>query len=333
MVSDSYVEVNNVGIARSVVTHPLPRYLIRRILTSFVAIFVLLVVTFAIVHLIPGDPAARLVPLDAQPSEIVTLRRSLGLDQSLIQQFFVFLRHAATLDFGSSFETREPVSQILANRTPRTLELVSAAAVVIAVSSVLCGLSAAGLTSGGRRRTFAAGFSGITSLMGAIPEYVSGAVLVLIFAVTLKLLPIAGVAGLQALILPTVAVSLRPTAVLSRVIRAETECVLDEEYIRTARSKRLSSMRIYVHHVLPNALTAALAVGGIVLVNILGGTIIVETLFSWPGIGSRLIQAVISRDYPVIQGTIFVLAVLVVVLTTAIDLLLAAVDPRKLARQ
>jgi len=174
--------------------------------------------------------------------------------------------------------------------------------------------------------------AGVTSVGGALPEFLASTFLAFVFAIWLRWLPVAGADERAAIVLPALAISLRPISVLSRIVRVETLNVLAQDYMRTARSKRLPPRLLYLRHALPNVLTAALTIGGLLFTGLLGGAVIVENVFAWPGLGTAVVQAVLNRDYPVIQGVILMLGMAVVLVNTLVDILLGVVDPRSIIR-
>jgi peptide/nickel transport system permease protein len=213
------------------------------------------------------------------------------------------------------------------------LELAAVALAFVLIVSVVGGMLTAHLTRDGRRPRTEFGFTIVASVLGTVPDYLLATFLTLVFAVWLTILPVAGAEGWQSLVLPALALALPSTAVLMRIVRVETLNVLAQDYIRTARSKRLPGRVVYLRHVLPNVVTATLTIGGIMFASIVGGAVVVENVFARPGLGSVLVNAVHARDYPVIQAVMLLLAVLVVCVNTIIDVLLAIVDPRTRNRQ
>jgi peptide/nickel transport system permease protein len=315
--------------------HPLARLVVRRLIGLVVVVFVVITATFAMVQLIPGDPLQGASGgQQASPEVVKRLRHEYGFDRPLVSQYVRYLDHVVLHgDLGRSFQSDEHVSDLIRQRIGTSLELAGAALVLVLGLGVPLGMLAAVLTREGRHRRFELGFAGVTSIVGAIPDYLAGTVLAFVFAVQFRLLPVAGSAGLKELVLPALAVSLHSIANLSRIVRLETLNVLAQDYIRTARSERLPSSMLYVRHVFPNALTAALTVGGLIFSGIVGGAVIVEIVFARPGLGSALVEAVINKNYPVIQGITIVLGATVVVVTAIIDVLLGVADPRSLAKE
>jgi peptide/nickel transport system permease protein len=287
---------------------------------------------FLILHLVPGDPAVRVAGLDATPEDVANVRHALGLDRPLWVQFADYAASVARLEFGQSFVTREPVARVIADRLPKTFELAAAATLLVMGLSLPLGMLAAHLTREDRNRPLELGFTAATSAMSALPNFLSATFLAFLFAVWLRWLPVAGASQWSSVVLPAAAVGLRPLAELMRIVRVETLNVLAQDYLRTARAKRLPRALIYLRHVLPNVLTSALTIGGLIFAGLVGGTVVVENVFAWPGLGTALVQAILARDYPVVQGVTLLLGVAVVVVNTAVDTALALIDPRVLRR-
>jgi peptide/nickel transport system permease protein len=318
---------------RAARTNPWLRFLLRRGFSLVLVIAVLVVASFMLVRLIPGDPALVVAGPDANEAQIATIRRALGLDDPPIDQLTNYVTRVVRGDFGASFITREPVGRMIQQRIGTSLQLAGASLALVLIVSIPLGMLAGAFTREGRHRRGEVGFTAVTSIVGSLPEYLAATFLAFIFAVWLRILPVAGTEGWQSLVLPTLAISARPMAILARIVRVETLNVLAQDYIRTARSKRLPERLIYARHVLPNVVTAALTIGGILFAAIVGGGVIIENVFSRAGLGTALVSAVLSRDYPVIQGVILVLGITVVVVNAIVDILLGVLDPRSLARQ
>jgi peptide/nickel transport system permease protein len=292
----------------------------------------LLLACFLLLHLVPGDPAQRVAGLDATPEDVANVRHALRLDRSLVVQFVDYAASVAHLEFGKSFVTNEPVARVIADRLPKTLELALAAILLVMGISLPFGMLAAAFTRENRNRGFELAFTAVTSTMSALPNFLSATFLAFFFAVWLRWLPVAGASQWSAVILPATAVGLRPLAELTRIVRVETLNVLAQDYLRTARGKRLPGRLIYLRHVLPNVLTSTLTIGGLVFAGLVGGTVVVENVFAWPGLGTALVQAILARDYPVVQGITLLLGFAVVLVNTAVDTTLNLVDPRVLRR-
>jgi peptide/nickel transport system permease protein len=229
--------------------------------------------------------------------------------------------------------THADVSQVIRERIEGSVQLAGAALLLVLLVSVPLGMLAAAHTRDGRNRPSEVAITAVGSVVGAIPEYITATFLAFIFAVWLRLLPVAGASDWKALVLPTLAVSLRPIAVLTRVVRVETLNVLTSDYMRTARSKRLPTWQLYARHALPNVITGALTIGTLLFAGLVGGAVVVENVFARPGLGTALVAALLSRDYPVIQGIMLVLGATVVVANAITDVGLALLDPRSLTQR
>jgi peptide/nickel transport system permease protein len=312
---------------------PLARFVLGRTLRLAVVLIALWTLTFLMVRLVPGDPAARIAGQRATGQEIENLRERLGLNESVWTQFTdqtggLLLRG----DLGQSFQTSDTVASTISERLPESARLAVTALAIVIIAGTLIGLIAGIATERGRRPAVDAGFSAGTSVVGAVPDYVVGTLLVYVFAVQLGWFPVAGASGRSSVVLPALAIAIPPTALLARIVRAETVRILAEDFVMTARSKGLPARLVYLRHVLPNVLTAALTIGGLIFAGLVGGTVVIENLFAWPGLGTELVQAVTARDYPVIQGTILFLGVVVVIVNAVVDVALGILDPRSTVR-
>ncbi|MBC9713209.1 ABC transporter permease [Streptomyces sp. TRM66268-LWL] len=316
-----------VGAGRPAPLGPWGAFLVRRV-AGLAAVAVTLVVgTFLMVQLIPGDPARVVAGGDATPADVERVRHELGLDRPLFTQFADYAGGLLRGDLGSSFQTTEPVARIIGDRLPFTAEIALLSVLAVLLLAVPIGLAVA--ARGSRRAD--SSFTFVTGTVGATPEYVIGTLLVLGFAIKLGWLPAAGAETLASLVLPVAALVLPATCVMARIVRREAAQVLAQDYMRTARGRRLSPLRLYARHALPNLLTATLTLGGLILAGLLGGTVVVESVFAWPGIGQRVVEALLVRDYPVVQGCVLVLGLLAALLNLLVDLVLALLDPRVLA--
>ncbi|MEV0314193.1 ABC transporter permease [Nonomuraea fuscirosea] len=300
---------------------------VRRLVRFAVSLGVLMVVSFAMIHLIPGDPVrAALGP--AAPLELVEARRAaLGLDRPLPEQLLTYVTGVVTGDFGTSFLTGEPVGEVIASRLPNTLSLALLATAVALLIAVPLGMWAAVRTENGRNRGTELGFSATTGTAVAVPEFLYAIALVTVFAIALGWFPPAGKAGPLTYVLPVLALSLGPAAMIARISRVETLRELAKDYVRLARAKRLPAARLHLRHVLPNTLTATLTVGGLLLTSLIAGGVLVEYVFAWPGLGLKIVESITQKDYPVAQGVILVYGALVLVVNLAVDLVLGALDP------
>ncbi|WP_411733591.1 ABC transporter permease [Paeniglutamicibacter sp.] len=312
------------------VHRPWVAFSLRRLGGLVLSFAVLVVVTFLIVPLIPGDPAVIAAGDGASPAQIATVRSELGLDLPVAVQFLNYVGGVLRLDMGTSFVSGESVSALIFTRFPFTAEIALLAIVLVLLLSVPLGMAVAILTRGGRNKWLDNSFNFLTSLLYSIPQYVVATLLVVVFAVTLRWLPAAGAATLDSLVLPTAALMLGPICVISRIVRRETAVVLDKDYIRTARGWRLGALRTNARYVLPNLVTTTLTLSGLILAAQLGGAVVIETVFAWPGLGQGIVNAILQRDYPVIRGIILVLGLLATLIIILVDLILAIIDPRNL---
>jgi len=309
--------------------HHVLTFVARRLWRFVVSLWIVATAAFLMIHLIPGDPVRAALGINA-PVELVEARReALGLNDPLLTQYWHYLTGVLRGEFGISTGSGVPVAQVIGERLPATVQIAVLAFVVIIVIAVPLGASMAILTRGGRNRGGELAFTSTSVVLAAIPEFLLAVGLVYVFSVSLGVLPVAGRdAGPPAYVLPVVALALGPTAVLARIVRVEMLTVLGNDYIRTARAKRLPPSIIYFRHALPNALTATLTLGGLLLTGLVAGTLLIENVFAWPGLGSTIVSSILTRDYPVVQGIVLVYGAMVLLVTLGVDLLLALLDPR-----
>jgi peptide/nickel transport system permease protein len=311
--------------------HPVARFVIRRLASLVLVVWCVEVATFLMVRVMPGDPARNVLGLHATPQAVAMLRHQLGLDEPILQQYFNYTAKALHFQFGTSFYTHLPVSSELGSRLPVELELIGVAVGLILVIGISLGIVMGGVTRESRHRRIESLFVLSTGLLGSIPGYVAATVLALVFAVTLKIFPVAGTSPWTAVVLPALSIALPQIAILARIVRVETLNVLAQNYVRGARSKRLSPLAVYGRYVLPNVMTVALTLGGTIFSQSIGSAIIVENVFAWNGLGLLLTQAVLHLDYPMIQGAALLLAMIVVVVNACVDVAISILDPRSAA--
>jgi peptide/nickel transport system permease protein len=288
----------------------------------------LLAATFFMIHLVPGDPVRATLGPTAPVELVQQQREALGLDDPLPTQFVTYVRDVARGDFGTSMISGQPVTDIIRARLPSTLQLAGLAFVVAMLVSIPLGVAMAALTHGGRRRSLELGFTTTVGIFASIPSFLLAVGLVWLFAVTFKVFPVAGRGGPSSYILPVAALAIAPAAALSRIVRVEGLRVLGQDYMRTARGKRLPRRTIYLRHALPNTLTATLTIAGLLLGGLIAGTVLVENIFAWPGLGTSLVQSVTQKDFPTVQALALLFGTLVLVINFAVDVSLAAIDPR-----
>jgi peptide/nickel transport system permease protein len=301
-----------------------------RLAGSLVAVLTL---TFLMIQLIPGDPVRQALGPSASAALVTQRRDQLGLNEPIIVQYLDYWRNALTGNFGTSIISSQPVSLIVQSRILNTLVLVVASILATMIISVLVGMAVGIATHRGRRPGGRFAFNITSGLFAAIPDFLVAVVLVFLFGVTIKIFPVAGADTPNSFVLPVVAIILGSAATLARIVRSSTDTVLDQDYILVARSKRLPRARIYFRHALPNTLTAALTLGGLQLGTIITGTIIVENVFAIPGLGSALVSALISRDFPVAQAMMLIFASAVLILNVIVDALLLVFNPRSQTRE
>ncbi len=309
------------------------RFGLRRLGQLVVSVWVLITASFLMIHLIPGDPVRASLGPTAPQSLVAARRDALGLDKPLLQQYGHYLKGVFTGDLGTSISSQLPVSQVISQRLPATLGLAVLAFAVIVAISIPLGVLMGVVTRGGRARRRELAFSGTTVVFGSIPEFLLGVGLVYVFAVSLGIFPVAGRAGPSSYVLPVLALAVGPAVSLARIMRVEMISVLGSDYVRTARAKRLPALKIYVGHALPNALTAAITLGGLLLSALVAGTVLVETVFAWPGLGSTIVASILGKDYPVVQGIVLVYGAGVLGINLVVDVALALLDPRSVIRE
>ncbi|WP_371403780.1 ABC transporter permease [Kribbella sp. NBC_00662] len=314
-------------------THPWLGFAVRRLGRLVGSVLILVSAAFLMIHLIPGDPVRGALGPAAAQSLVDAQRASLGLDDPLWQQYVNFLHHLLTGNLGTSITTGLPVSDVIRDRLPATVELAVAAFLVAVLIAVPLGLVMGVLTRGGRRPRAELGFTSTAVVLAAIPEFLLAVGLVYVFAVTLHWFPVAGRGSVASYVLPVLSLAVGPAAVLARICRVELLAVLQTDYLRTARAKRLPAAAIYLRHALPNAVTATITLGGLLLGGMVAGTVLVENVFGWPGLGSTIVSSIIAKDYPLVQGVVLVYGVGVLLVNLAVDVTLALLDPRSTIRE
>lgn len=299
-------------------------FLARRLLGLISVLLGVITIVFLIIHLVPGDPARIMLGESALPSDVEALRESLGLNRPLIVQYFDFFAKLFQGDLGRSFNTGQPVLNAIIERFPATLILTAASmffAVIIAVPI--------GIITAAKRNTVVDNLGMIFSLIGvSMPAFWLGPILILIFSVKLGILPVSGSGSIKHLVLPSFSLGFALAAIISRMTRASMIEVLNQDYIRTARAVGVSEKIILLKHALRNAIIPVVTIVGLQFGALLGGVIIIEIIFSWPGIGQLLIPAIMRRDYPLVQGCILFIAVVYIFANLIVDIIYAYIDPR-----
>jgi peptide/nickel transport system permease protein len=310
--------------------NPWVRFGARRAGRLLVSLWVLVTAAFLMIHLIPGDPVRGALGRTASAEVVAARRASLGLDDPLWQQYLHYLQGLFTGDFGTSLISQVPTSEIISQRLPATLWLALLGFLLAVLIAVPAGVAAGVLTRRGHGRRTELGFTTTSVVLGTIPDFMLGVALVYVFGVQLDLLPVAGNSSAAAYVLPVACLAIGPAAILARVIRVEMVSVLQADFVRTARAKRLPSARVYLGHALPNALTAALTLSGLLLTGMVAGTVLVENVFAWPGLGSTITSSILNKDYPVVQAIILMYGLGVLVINSIVDVSLALLDPRSM---
>jgi peptide/nickel transport system permease protein len=312
---------------------PWVRFGARRLGRLLVSLWVLVTASFAMIHLIPGDPVRGALGPTA-PAELVEARRAaLGLNDPIPTQYVHYLKGLVTGDLGTSLSSRLPVSDVVAQRLPATLALAGLAFLAAVLVAIPLGVAMGVLTRRGHGRRTELGFTTTSIVVATVPDFLIGVALVYVFGVRLGWLPVAGNDTPQAYVLPVFALAIGPAAILARIVRVEMVRVLEADFVRTARAKRLPARTIYLGHALPNAATAALTLGGLLLGGLVAGTVLVENVFAWPGLGRTIVESILNKDYPMVQAIVLVYGVGVLVVNTVVDVTLARLDPRSLIRE
>jgi len=299
-------------------------FLISRFTSLLKVVFGVLLLTFLLIHLVPGDPVEVMLGESASSADRAALQSALGLDQSLIQQFSNYLNKLAHADFGVSIHTQTPIVDLLQVRYPATLKLALAALLIGILVGIPLGIYSA--LRAGRWQDIIV--TVVSVRLSAMPAFWLGPVLMLIFAVWLGWLPVSGMESTSAIVLPSVTLGLGLSAILTRMTRTSLLEVLSDDYIRTARAKGLSERVVIMRHGLRAALLPIITIVGLQMGGLLAGAVITETIFSWDGIGRLLVESIEKRDYPVTQACVLVVALSYVLVNFVTDLLYRWADPR-----
>jgi peptide/nickel transport system permease protein len=301
----------------------LSRFLLRRAVQAIGVVVGVVLVTFLLLHL-TGDPVGMLLPADATEAERARIVRLFGFDEPLPLQFGRFAGGALRGDFGKSIRQDEPALALVLERLPATLELTLAAMAIAVLVAV-----PAGIVSAARRGSLLDQGAMLVALVGqSVPNFWLGIMLILVFAVGLGWLPPFGRGGLANLVLPAVTLSMYSMARTARLIRSGMLEVLSQDYIRTAHAKGLAERPVLMRHALKNALIPAVTVLGLDVAHLLGGAVITETIFAWPGVGRLIVSAIYARDYPIVQAGVFVVAIGYTAITLLVDVAYAWLNPR-----
>jgi peptide/nickel transport system permease protein len=300
------------------------RFLSSRLLLALPALWLILTMVFLLAHIVPGDPVQQMLGEGARADDLQQLRHTLGLDLPLGVQYGRYLSGILHGDLGESFRFQQPVLRVVASHYPATLELAVLALLFCAAIGIPAGMLAAQ-----RRGTATDRAIGIFTLFGlSVPNFALGPVLILIFSVDLGWLPVSGRGGIAHILLPAITLGAALAAILTRMVRTSVMEELSSDYVRTARAKGLPESAVLFRHAFRNALIPILTILGLQFGTLLAGTIVTESIFSWPGVGRLAVQAIQARDYPLLQGCILLIAVSYVFVNLLTDLVYALVDPR-----
>jgi peptide/nickel transport system permease protein len=307
-------------------------YLIQRLLQLIPVLILASILIFLIMRMVPGDPALVYAGPDATPEQLASVRADMGLDQPLPTQYLLWAQKIVQLDFGVSYTSKYPVIELIKQRAPATVELALAAVLLQIIIGVPMGLVAAL----NQRKKIDFIVSGYCALVMAVPNFWLGIMLVIFFSLQLGMLPpgnriewdVSPELALKSLLMPAFTLALFASASVTRFTRASMLEVLGEDYIRTARAKGLKERAVVVRHALRNAMIPVITVVGIQFGYMLGGAVIVESVFTWPGMGRLIMTGIANRDYTVVQGTLVLFVAVFVLLNLLIDISYASLDPR-----
>jgi peptide/nickel transport system permease protein len=310
----------------------LGKFVLRRLLQAIPVIFFSTFLVFMVIHLIPGDAAAVLAGPNATPEALAAIRTDMGLDQPLLVQYFVWVGHLLQGDLGRSTLSGQPIVKLLQARAPATIELTVAAMVISISIAIPLGILSA-MHVRGRLEWL---ISTIKSLWLAIPNFWAGILAIIFFSLILRWLPPGGRVAdgsnlsdsIKSLILPATTLALYLAAGLSRFVKFNLLEVFFDDFVRTARAKGLSDTAVVYRHALRNALLPVITILGVQFASLLGGTVIIESVFSWPGVGGLMLDGISNRDYAVVQGGLLLLVMLFIVINLLVDLTYALIDPR-----
>jgi len=299
-------------------------YIVRRLVAAIPTLLGVAAIVFAMLRLLPGDPARVIAGLLATDEDVERIRHQLGLDQPLPIQFLDFFLRLLRLDLGTSARTNQPVMNEILARLPHTIEL----AVIATIIATIVGVAAGVLAASHHNSRVDYLISAATLFGISMPVYWLGLMLIVVFAISLHWFPAAGADEPLSVVLPSLTLAGFVVALIARMTRSSLLEVLRQDYVRTARAKGLQEWRVTYVHALRNALLPVITVIGLQFGTLLGGAVLTETVFGWPGIGQLLVDSIFARDYPLVQGIVLTFAALFILVNLAVDVLYAYVDPR-----
>ena len=300
------------------------KFIFKRLLLAIPTILGVIFIVMLTIELVPGDPVELMLGEHATKEAVHNVRTALGLDKPLLTRYFLYLKNLARGDMGRSIRENRAVAKEISDVWPATLELTFAAMVIATLIGVTVGI-----ISAVRPNSFFDNMNRILSLFGlSMPVFWTGLVLIVIFSYWLRYLPIGGTGSLRHLILPAFTLSLPSIAMISRMTRSSLLEVLKEDYVRTARAKGLSEKTVILRHALKNALIPIVTLSGLQMGQLMGGAILTETVFAWPGLGRLMVRAIIARDYILLQGAVLIFALAFVMINLIVDISYSFLDPR-----
>lgn len=300
------------------------RFMVKRILWMIPLLLGVTLMVFLILHLTPGDPAALILGDAADQQTIEMLRHEMGLDRPLAVQYLDFVWKALHGDLGTSTHSKRPVVAELKSRLPATLELACSALILAAAIGITVGI----VSAVKRYSTFDHAMMLTTLVFASMPSFWLGLILMLVFSVQLGWLPAVGRGGLSHLILPALTLAATPAALIARLTRSSMLDVVEEDYIRTAHAKGLSEEVVIWKHALKNAMIPIITVIGIQFGGMMGGSVVIESVFAWPGVGKLMVDSILTKNYPVVQGGLLMMAVVVSLINLVVDVTYGLLDPR-----
>ena len=298
-------------------------YILKRLLQSVFVIFGITLVVFCVLHL-SGDPVQLMVPPSASQVEVERIRQEMGFNDPLYQQYFRFLTGALVGDFGQSYYYNEPAMKVVLERVPATVELAVAALVISIVIAI-----PAGIISAIKRNSVIDMVIRFFAMLGqCIPSFWLGIMFILLFSVTLHILPTGGNQGWASLILPALTLGMFSAASITRILRSSMIEIMGKEYITVAKAKGLLQSKVIMKHAFKNALSSVLTMIGMQFAALLGGAVITETVFAWPGVGRLIVQSITNNDFMVVEATVLLLAIAFVLINFIVDVLYCVINPR-----
>lgn len=299
------------------------KYLAMRLLQIPPVLFIVTIMIFVLVY-IAGDPVATMLPADASPEEIAQFRHALGFDQPFYVQFGNYILDLFRGDFGESYQYGTSALGLVLERLPATLDLATASMIIAILIAIPLGI-----LSAVKPNTFIDFFATSFSVLGkAIPNFWLGIMLILVFSVTLKMLPVSGTGSYAHIVLPAITLGTAMSAEITRLVRSSMLEILHQDYIRTARSKGLKYSAVVIKHAFKNSLVPVITITFLQAAALVGGSLITEMIFAWPGLGQLIIQAVYAKDLPIIQAAVFVTASMIIFINILTDIMYRVLDPR-----